>query len=56
MIDEKKLIEHIKGMSDTCNLFRWRSPKKIKEGIPYRILIFLLGILKKMEGVVHDRS
>ena len=33
MIDEKKLIEHIKEMPDTCNLFRWRSPKKIKDGI-----------------------
>lgn len=33
MIDEKKLIEHIKGMPDTCNLFRWRSPNKIKQGI-----------------------
>lgn len=33
MIDEKKLIELIKGMSDTCNLFRWRSPEKIKQGL-----------------------
>lgn len=30
MIDEKKLIELIKGMPDACNLFRWRSPEKIR--------------------------
>lgn len=33
MIDEKKLIEHIKEMSDNCNLFRWRSAKKVKQGL-----------------------
>ena len=33
MIDEKKLIEYIKGMPNTCNLFRWRSPKRIKQGL-----------------------
>lgn len=33
MIDEKKLIEYINNMSDECNLFRWRSAKKIKEGL-----------------------
>ena len=38
MIDENKLIEHINGMEDTCNLFRWRSPKKIKEGLASVIL------------------
>lgn len=32
MIDEKKLIEYINNMSDECNLFRWKSAKKIKEG------------------------
>lgn len=38
MIDEKKLIERINGMEDTCNLFRWRSPNKIKEGLASVIL------------------
>lgn len=33
MIDEKKLIEYLQSMPDGCNLFRWRSPKKIKEGL-----------------------
>ncbi|MBD5504104.1 MAG: DUF551 domain-containing protein [Lachnospiraceae bacterium] len=33
MIDEQKLIERIKEMPDTCNLFRWRSSKKIKAGL-----------------------
>ncbi|MBD5524551.1 MAG: DUF551 domain-containing protein [Lachnospiraceae bacterium] len=33
MIDEQKLIERIKEMPNTCNLFRWRSSKKIKAGL-----------------------
>lgn len=33
MIDEEKLIEYINNMGDGCNLFRWRSAKKIKEGL-----------------------
>lgn len=37
MIDEKKLIREFENLSDTCNLFRWRSADKIRAGI-FRII------------------
>lgn len=33
MIDEKQLIREFENLSDTCNLFRWRSADKIRAGI-----------------------
>lgn len=39
MIDEKRLIEEFKHLSDGCNLFRWRKPQKIREGIIHIIRI-----------------
>lgn len=33
LIDADALIEEINNMPDGCNLFRWRSDKKIKAGL-----------------------
>ncbi len=32
-ISKRALIEYFEKMDDECNLFRWRSAKKIKQGL-----------------------